>query len=130
MQGPGRVSIVVAEDNPLILERIVQLLQTRFEVVGRAENGRELVKHVEMFAPTVAVTDVNMPDLDGIEATRLIKAKHPRVHVVVLSADSHPHVISAAFAAGASGFVSKRAAYAELIPVIEDVLTGPSIRRF
>jgi DNA-binding NarL/FixJ family response regulator len=119
-----RVRIVVADDNPVTLDRLVFLLSVRFDVVARAVNGHELVEAVGAFSPTVAVTDLNMPEMNGIEATRLIKKKYPSVHVVVLSVDCDPVLIDTAFLAGASGYVEKSLADTELIRTIELVLIG------
>ena len=65
-----------------------------------------------------------MPDMNGIEASRLIQENYPRVRVVVLSFESDPVIIGALFESGVSGFVWKAAAPSELIPAIESILTG------
>ncbi len=119
-----RVRIVVADDHPLVLDRIVSLLETRFEVVGRATTADELLQDIQNLGPSIAVTDISMPEMDGIEATRLIRKKYPRVQVVVLSSDSDPAIIAAALDAGAAAFVSKPRAHLELIAAIEVILCG------
>jgi DNA-binding NarL/FixJ family response regulator len=125
-EGKRRARVVVADDNAPFLDRIVDLLETRFEVVGRATSSEELLHVVEGVLPNVVVTDIEMPTFNGLEAARLIRRKYPLMSVVVLSADSAPEVVAAAFAAGASAFVSKSDAYIELIPVIENTLAEPS----
>jgi DNA-binding NarL/FixJ family response regulator len=119
-----RVRIVVADDNPATLDRLVFILSVRFDVVARAVNGHELVEAVGTFSPSVAVTDLNMPEMNGIEATRRIKKKYPSVQVVILSLDCDPATIDSAFLAGAAGYVEKTAADTELIRTIELVLIG------
>ena len=93
-------------------------------MVARAENGHELLKLIEEHSPSVVVTDITMPEMDGIEATRRIAKKFPAVKVIVLSVHDDSAMIEGSFQAGAAGFVSKIAASNELIPAIESVLKG------
>jgi DNA-binding NarL/FixJ family response regulator len=129
-QNPTRkaVRVVIAEDDPLAMEQIADILESHFEVIERAENGHELLTAVHRLSPTIVVTDINMPGIDGIEATRFIAANYPSVKVVVLSVEDDPSVIDAVFDAGASAYVSKYVAYYELLPAIENVLSGRQYR--
>jgi DNA-binding NarL/FixJ family response regulator len=122
--GKGRHRVVIADDDPIILDQITSILEPRFEVIFRAENGRELFNAVQKLSPSVVVTDITMPEIDGIEAARLIAKNCPRVKVVVLSVHDDREIIKAVFEAGAAGYVSKFTAHIELIPAIEDVLRG------
>jgi len=115
---------VIADDDPLVRDQIGSILETHFDVVARAENGRELLKLVEKHSPSVVVTDITMPEMDGIEASRRIAKKFPAVKVVVLSVHDDSAMVEGSFEAGAAGFVSKIAASNELIPAIESVLKG------
>jgi DNA-binding NarL/FixJ family response regulator len=115
---------VIADDDPTILDQIGSILEPHFDVVGRARNGRALVKCVQKLAPDVAVTDITMPEMNGIEAALLIGQNCPAVKVVVLSVHNDPAIVDAVFEAGASGYVSKFTAYLELVPAIENVLAG------
>ena len=119
-----RVRVVIADDNPAILEQISLLIETRFDVVGRVHNGRELMEAVQRLSPSVVVADITMPEMDGIEAARRITQTYPGVKVVILSVHSESAFIDAAFQAGASGYVTKSRAFTELIPAIEAVLAG------
>ena len=124
LEGPTRPRLVIADDDPDILHVVARLLESRFEIVGRATNGRELVKAVRKLSPAVVVTDITMPELNGIEATRLIRKNCRGVRVVALSVHDDPAIIEAAFEAGAAGYVSKTAAHTDLIPTIEKALNG------
>src|SRR5262245_32867272 len=78
-----RTRVVIADDDPVLLDQIGLLLERQFDVVGRAGNGRELVETVERFSPSIVVADITMPELNGIEAARRITKKHPEVKVVM-----------------------------------------------
>jgi DNA-binding NarL/FixJ family response regulator len=119
-----RARIVIADDESLVLDAVARLLQTEFDVVGCAENGRELLSMVEELAPSAVITDVAMPEINGIEAAKLITKKYPHIPVVILSGYSDDGLIETAFEAGASGYVVKLRIFTDLIPRIQDVLAG------
>lgn len=119
-----RIRVVIADDAVAVLDRIGSLLELRYDVVGRALNGRELIEAVGTLLPSVVVTDITMPEMDGLEACRLITSKYSGVKVVVISVHNDPVIIQASFDAGASAYVWKFAAHDELIPAIENVLAG------
>jgi DNA-binding NarL/FixJ family response regulator len=119
-----RPRILIADDDPMVRDQIGSMLEAYFDVVARAENGRQLLELVEKHSPSVVVTDITMPEIDGIEATRRISKKFSAVKVVVLSVHDDSAMIEGAFEAGAMGFVSKITAFNELIPAIENVLKG------
>jgi DNA-binding NarL/FixJ family response regulator len=119
-----RVRIVIADDDPMSLEELGNLLQTQFDTVGRAENGKQLIECVHRLRPAVVVTDLSMPEMNGIEAARQISKTHPDVKVLILSVHSGPAFVEAAFEGGAKGYVVKLEAGSDLIPAIEDVLAG------
>jgi len=119
-----RVRIVIADDDPIILDHIANLLETQFNVVGRARNGIELLESVKRLTPEVVVADIAMPGLSGIEAARQITKTVCNVKVVMLSGYNEEALVEAAFEAGASGYVVKLRASTELIPAIQNVLAG------
>jgi DNA-binding NarL/FixJ family response regulator len=124
----NRVRVVIADDEPVILDQIGLLLETDFNVVGRAGNGRELVETVQRLSPSIVVADITMPEMNGIEAVRRITKAHPDVKVVMLSVHDDQAIVDAAFVAGASGYVTKLYASTELIPAIKKVLAGQQYR--
>ena len=83
-------------------------------VIGEASNGREAVEAVEMLQPTIVVMDINMPVMNGIEATIQIKAHHPDILVIGLSVTTQPEVHSAMIQVGAEVLIPKEAAYEQL----------------
>src|SRR5436190_3809959 len=99
-----RRRIVVADDDPGVLQHICEMLEVCFDVVARAQDGRDLLKAVRTLAPSVVVTDIAMPEVSGIEATRIIVQRHPGVKVVVVSGYDDAEFVEAVFKAGASAY--------------------------
>jgi DNA-binding NarL/FixJ family response regulator len=116
--------IVIAEDHTLIAEGLRKLLESEFESVAMVGNGRELLRTAAVFKPHIAVVDIVMPVLNGIEATRGLSKISPGTKVVILTAHNEPQYVVEAFRAGATGFVLKRCAFAELLIAIRRVLAG------
>jgi DNA-binding NarL/FixJ family response regulator len=119
------IRIVIADDHQIIREGLRSLLSAvpGVEVVAEAEDGRTAVKLAAELAPDVVVMDINMPDLNGIEATRQITGGGGRVpRVVGLSAYSDRRFTLEMLNAGARGFVVKDAAFAELAEAIRTVM--------
>jgi CheY-like chemotaxis protein len=119
-----RVRLVIADDDPIILHQLASLLEIRFDVVARAENGVELVEAARKFSPELVVADITMPEMNGIEASRRILATQPKAKVVLVSGYMDDSLIAGAIEAGVSGYVVKLNAFTELVPAIEAVLSG------
>jgi DNA-binding NarL/FixJ family response regulator len=110
----ARLRIVLADDHALLREAFARLLQDRFDVVGTAGTGVELLERVRDLRPDVALVDVLMPRMNGIDACLAIRRDHPGTRVVMLTVETDPRMAAHAFAAGASGFVVKSATGDEL----------------
>lgn len=117
----GKLRVVLADDDQIILGLVRNLLAEAYDVVGQAEDGRTLVETIHAQSPDLAVIDVSMPGLSGIEATREIMASGLGVRVILLSIHDEQAYVDAAFEAGASGYVLKLSASTDLIPAIETV---------
>lgn len=120
----GRLRVVLADDDRIILGLVRNLLADTYDVVGQAENGRTLVETVNAQHPDLAIVDVSMPGLSGIEATRKIVASDRHVRIILLSIHDEQAYVDAAFEAGASGYVLKISASTDLIPAIETVVSN------
>jgi DNA-binding NarL/FixJ family response regulator len=120
------IRVVIADDHAVVRTGLAQLVGTfdGVELVGAAENGEEAVDLSGERAPDVVLMDLEMPVLDGIEATRRIRAAHPEVAVVVLTSFSDRERILAALDAGAAGYLLKDAEPAELAKAIEAAARG------
>ncbi len=120
------IRIVLADDHTILRNglRLVLERQPDFRVAGEAANGREAIEVVDREAPDVAVMDVAMPILNGIEAAKRISADHPRTAVVILSMHSDEAYILKALKAGARGYLLKDSADTDLIQAIRAVCAG------
>jgi len=116
--------VVVADDDPGVLDHICRMLEDCFDVVARVQDGLKLLNAVRTLSPSVVVTDIAMPELSGIEVTRIIVRQHPNVKVVVVSGYDEATFVDAVFKAGASGYVWKADAHLELLAAVKNVLRG------
>ncbi len=123
-----KIKILVADDHALMRDGIRALLSLNndMEIVGEAADGREAIEKVQELLPDVVVMDIAMPIMDGLEATRRIKKKNPKMKVMVLTQYDNREYILSAIKAGADGYVPKRAAGSELASAIRAVYAGGS----
>lgn len=123
-----KLRVLLADDHNLIRAglRLVVAQQPDFVVAGEAGNGREAVSMAESLAPDVVVMDIGMPDLNGIEACRQIREKHPETQVVMLSMHSDEAYILRALKAGARAYLLKDSAEADLARAIHAAAEGKS----
>ncbi|MFF9211899.1 MULTISPECIES: response regulator [unclassified Streptomyces] len=135
-EGTATARVVVADDQTVVREGIVMLLGLLpgVEVVGAAGDGDEAVKLVAELDPDVVLMDLRMPRCDGVEATRRIRAEHPRTQVVVLTTFADDDSLFPALRAGARGYLTKDAGGDEIVRAVHSVLSGdaglsPSIQR-
>ncbi|MCK4795437.1 MAG: response regulator transcription factor [Desulfobacteraceae bacterium] len=103
------IRVIIADDHRLVVESLRRILDSEQDMkcVGVASNGIEAVRMARELHPDVAILDINMPDMDGIEATRKIKTDFPSVTVLVLTAYDYEEYVIACLEAGADGFVLK-----------------------
>jgi DNA-binding NarL/FixJ family response regulator len=124
----SKIRVLIVDDHTLLRDGICALLALvpDMEVVGEAANGKEAVEKVRELLPDVVLMDLEMPVMDGLEASRRIHARHPAIKVLILSQyDDASHVLDAV-EAGVKGFVGKTAASAELAAGIRSVHSGDS----
>jgi two-component system response regulator NreC len=121
-----KIRILVADDHTVIRRGIVGLLNTQpdMEVIGEAGTGREAVAKAEAVPPDVVLLDVAMPELNGLGATRMIKARSPGVQVLILTMHDREDYLFQALRAGASGYVLKGADTEDLLTAVRSVARG------
>jgi DNA-binding NarL/FixJ family response regulator len=119
-----KIRVVLADDHRILREGLASILEKdlRMDVVGQAENGRATVELTRQLKPDVVVMDLHMPELNGIEATRIIAGECPAVKVLVLSMHSDRELVLEALRAGAAGYLLKDCATDELECAIRQVL--------
>jgi DNA-binding NarL/FixJ family response regulator len=120
------ITIVIADDHDLMRESVASLLcgVPGFNIVSQCENGRQLVKAVETFRPNVAVVDVSMPELNGIDAARQIRKVSPTTRIIALSVYNDEAYIRDMIDAGISGYVVKSGATKDLIEAVRNGSKG------
>lgn len=118
--------ILLADDHTLVRQGLRKLLEERpdWEVVAEAGDGREAVRLAERHAPDVAVIDVAMPLLNGIETTRQITRAMPRVRILVLTMHADEAYVTQIMKAGATGYLLKDSADVDLIRAVSEVANG------
>jgi len=129
MSIPGPLRVLLADDHAVVRKGIREFLEEDGEVtvVAEASGGAEAVRLAGEHRPTVAVLDVQMPGLNGIEATRQIKAAYPEIRVLILTAyDEDPYVF-ALLRAGADGYVLKNADPDDLVRAVKAVAGGGKV---
>ena len=121
-----RTTVFVADDHAILRDGLATLLaaQPDMEVVGTAANGREALAEVIRLAPKVAIIDISMPELDGIEAARRILAANPNIHVMILSMHAGAQHVFHALEAGVRGYLLKESASREVIEAVRIVQCG------
>lgn len=114
------IRILIADDHELLLDGLRELInkQEGMECVGYAFNGRQLVQLTEQLMPDVVITDIQMPEMSGAEATSIITTRYPMVCTIAYSLFHSDHYIIEMLSAGARGYVSKSAGKEEIISAI------------
>jgi DNA-binding NarL/FixJ family response regulator len=116
--------LLIADDHTILLEGLKALLAPEFEVVATAGDGRAVLEAAEEHHPDVILLDISMPGLNGIEAARRLKQSNSDAKLIILTMHGDLSFVSAAFEAGASGYVLKQSAASELITALHDVDSG------
>ena len=118
------IRILLADDHKLIKDGLCALIagEKDMEVVAEAETGRDAVALVKQHVPDIVVMDINMPDLNGIDATRMILQDNPDVKIIALSIHSTSRFVKEMLKAGVSGYLVKHCAYEELAQAIRTVV--------
>ena len=117
------VRVLIADDHRLFAEALRAILSAdeRIEVVGLAASGEEAIRRAGELSPDVVLMDISMPGVDGVEATRQIRAAQPESQVVMVTGSDARQDVDAARSAGAAGYVTKDRIAAELIGAIFEV---------
>ena len=123
------IRTVVVDDSPMVLKTLSSFLQLQhdFQLVGSATDGRHAVRRVVELQPDLVLMDLRLPGINGLEATRQIKARSQAPAVIMVSADDTPECRAAASAAGTDGFVGKQHMFSQLRAAIKKLFPGTTI---
>lgn len=121
-----KIRVLLVDDHAILREGLRALLNhyNDVEVVGEAQDGVEAVARVDELQPDIVLMDIAMPGMGGIEATRLIRQRHPEIQVLVLTQHDDWRYIQPLLQAGASGYMTKRALGTDLIAALRTVERG------
>lgn len=117
-----RPTILLADDHVLVAEGIQKLLEGEFDLIGIVPDGRALLTSIQERPPDVAVVDISLPLLNGLEASRQIRKINPNIKIVILTMHSESSFVTEAFRIGVSGYVLKQSVGSELALAIKEVL--------
>lgn len=123
-----KIQVLLVDDHTLMRKGLRSLLEEEesVTVIGEAADGHQALEEVMALMPDVVLMDITMPRLNGIEATRQLKQRFPQVRVIMLTMHESEEYIFQALRAGASGYVLKGAAVAELVTAVQAVFRGDS----
>ena len=124
----ARLRILLADDHTLMRQGLRKILEEQpdWQVIAQASNGRDAVAQTLALQPDIAILDIGMPQLNGIEAARQISRRAPKVHILILSMYAEAAYITQALKAGARGYLLKDTADSELIQAIGALAVGKS----
>ena len=124
-----KIRILVADDHPVVRDGLVAILSTQadFEIVGEANDGSEAVSKAREYEPNVILIDLEMPEVDGVQAIQQIRATHPRIQFIVFTAFDTDERILKAVQAGAKGYLLKGAPRNDVFRAIRTVYAGGSL---
>jgi DNA-binding NarL/FixJ family response regulator len=128
-QIPTKIKILIADDHPVVREGLSAMLNKEedIRVVGEAENGTEAINKARALQPDVVLMDLRMPEVDGVEAMRQIRAKNPEMKFIVLTTYDNDEYIFKGIEAGARAYLIKDAPREELFKAIRAVYKGESL---
>ncbi|WP_189663307.1 MULTISPECIES: response regulator [unclassified Polaribacter] len=120
------VTIIMAEDHQMLIDGVKSFYEYNdtIKIIGAVNNGDQLVKLVSLKQPKIVITDIRMPIMDGIQATRIIKKKYPHINVLAMTMFDQPDAIKQMLDAGATGYILKNSGIKMLSKAIVTVAEG------
>ncbi|MCM3732420.1 response regulator transcription factor [Fictibacillus nanhaiensis] len=123
------ISILIVDDHAILRDGLKNILsfEEDIKVVGEATSGEEALKFADELSPDVIIMDINLPGMNGVETTALIKAKNPDARILVLTMYTHDEYLLSALKAGADGYLLKDAPSEHVVDAIKAVYRGESM---
>lgn len=121
-----KIKILIADDHTMFLQGIISLLEQEpnIEIVGKAVNGLKALQVIEQIPVDLLILDISMPEMDGIELSKILKKKFPAIKILVVSTHSNVSIISRLIRIGVNGYLLKNAEKAELLKAINTIASG------
>jgi two-component system, NarL family, nitrate/nitrite response regulator NarL len=122
----NKIKILIADDHTMFLQGIISLLEQEpnIEIVGKAVNGLEALQVIEQIPVDLLILDISMPEMDGIELSKILKKKFSAIKILVVSTHSNVSLISRLIRIGVNGYLLKNAEKAELLKAINTIAGG------
>ena len=123
------IKIIIADDQQLLRESLKIILSSNpnFKIIDLVSNGKDVLTSIEKEIPDIILMDIRMPEMDGVNCTKIIKEKYPQINVIVLTTFDDDEYIYNALKFGASGYLLKGSSLDELSKAIQTVYEGGSI---
>ncbi|HET6558129.1 MAG TPA: response regulator transcription factor [Prolixibacteraceae bacterium] len=120
------IKIIISDDHQLFRDGIANLLASspEIEIVAQAENGHEVIEKTLLFKPDIVIMDISLPNINGVDATRILHKEVPNTKILVLTMHAEKNYIKEALEAGAYGYLFKDCTYDQLIEAIYTVYQG------
>ena len=122
----NKIKLFILDDHQMLIDGLKALLinEKQYSIIGEATKGATALELISKNVPEIVLTDINMPEMDGIEFTRTLIQKHPTVKVIALSMFGEKSTISEMLDAGVSGYILKNTGKKELVDALEKVASG------
>lgn len=122
----NKIKILIADDHTMFLQGIISLLEqeSHIEIVGKAINGLEALEVIQKQTIDLLILDISMPEMDGIELSKIVKKKYPAIKILIVSTHSNVSIISRLIRIGVNGYLLKNAEKAELLQAINTIAGG------
>lgn len=122
------IKIIIADDHQLFIDGIKSLVKSmkKMEIIAEVSNGKQLLEVLESKSCDIILMDINMPEMDGVEATKQVKAKYPSIKILMLTMFSNREYIEKLLRAGADGYLLKNTGKEELQEAIDNIINGES----
>jgi len=122
----SKIKLFILDDHQMLVDGIKALLhnENEFTIIGEATKGSVAIELIKHNTPDIVLSDINMPEMNGIEFTRLLKKNHPEIKVLVLSMFGERSTISEMLDAGAAGYILKNTGKTELISALKKIASG------
>ena len=120
------ITIVLADDHPLLRKGLKEIIDEKgtLHIVGEAGDGEQALKLIQQLKPDIAIIDINMPKLSGLEVVKMIKQQKIKVDIIVLTMYDKENIFNRAMDLGVKGYIMKDAALTEIVDAIKNVASG------